>query len=174
MHVCAQFNKCSLPSVPFLGSTWLRRRGTVTLPPAVLLSLPLLPPFVPAPRVSLIRMQSRRTSRASRRAWCSSRFRLRAVQIYDSRDFYLIPTPISSPVFVSSRENFPRCIALPPLAHVRIRAIDSRLLRANTMQMQRDLSFLQIELFFSIIIMNEFPIIFFSDDSNNLKLTKKN
>lgn len=42
------------------------------------------------------------------------------------------------------------------------------------MQMQRDLSFLQIELFFSIIIMNEFPIIFFSDDSNNLKLTKKN
>lgn len=33
MHVCAQFNKCSLPSVPFLGSTWLRRRGTVTLLP---------------------------------------------------------------------------------------------------------------------------------------------
>lgn len=92
-HVCAQFNKCSLPSVPFLGSTWLRRRGTVTLLPPRFSSLASLPPFVPAPRVSLIRMQSRRTSRASGRARCSSRFRLRAVQIYDSRDFYLIPIP---------------------------------------------------------------------------------
>lgn len=99
MHVCAQFNKCSLPSVPFLGSTWLRRRETVTLPLAVLFSA--LPPFlVPAPRVSLIRMQSRRTSRASSAHLVSGC----AVQIYDSRDFYLIPHPPSP--FNASQYSF--------------------------------------------------------------------
>lgn len=93
-----------------------------------------LPPFVPAPRVSLIRMQ--KTSRANRRARCSSRFRLRVVQIYDSRDFYLIPTRARQSTFVSSRENFPECLAsLDRVVCVRARTIESQLLRTNAVRL---------------------------------------
>lgn len=135
MHVCAQFNKCSLPSVPFLGSTWLRRRGTVTLLPSTVLSLlshpcHSLPPHRAFLSFACRAEEDQSSERANERARCSSRFRLRAVQIYDSRDFYLILIPIlflHTSAFVSSRENFPWC---PTVVRVRIRAIKSRLLRA--------------------------------------------